>query len=77
MKARNIKHVLKHTQTYGTPQDVVRKKILGAWPLMASPPWRLSMLKVQKRPRATLPVDVALAWFDGVDEVTQPATATA
>lgn len=54
-------------------------KLLTMWAVkrevMASPPWRLSMLKVQKRPRATLPVDVALAWFDGVDEVTQPATA--
>jgi hypothetical protein len=37
MNAKNMKHVLKHTQTYGTPQDVVRRKILGACPLIASP----------------------------------------
>ena len=35
MKARNMKQVLKQTQTYGTPQALVRRKILGACPLMA------------------------------------------
>lgn len=33
-------------------------------------PWRVAMLKVQKRPRATLPLDVAKAWFDAVDAAT-------
>src|SRR5690242_3147649 len=37
MKARNMKHVLKQTQTYGTPQAEVRRKILGACPLIARP----------------------------------------
>lgn len=30
MKARNMKQVLKHTHTYGTPQELVRRKIFGA-----------------------------------------------
>jgi len=51
----------------------VKRKILPA------APWKVSMLKVQKRPRAVLPLDVARAWFDAVDETTRraPAIATA
>ena len=37
IKAKNMKHVLKHTHTYGTPQEVVRRKMAGAWRLMANP----------------------------------------
>lgn len=54
-------------------------KLLTMWAVkrevMAAPPWRVSMLKVQKRPRAILPVDVALAWFDAVDDATKHAPA--
>jgi len=58
-------------------------KLLTLWAvkrkILASSPWQVSMLKVQKRPRAVLPLDVAKAWFDAVDETTRraPAIATA
>jgi integrase len=58
-------------------------KLLTMWAvkrgILASLPWKVSMLKVQKRPRAILPLDVARAWFDAVDETTKrlPAIGTA
>ena len=30
-------------------------------------PWKVKMLKVQKRPRTTLPADIAREWFSSVD----------
>jgi len=33
-------------------------------------PWRVRMLKLQKRPRTILPLDVAAMWFDAVDRGT-------
>jgi integrase/recombinase XerC len=58
-------------------------KLLTMWAvkrgMLAAPPWRVSMLKVQKRPRATLALDVARTWFDAVDAAAKrtPAVATA
>ena len=58
-------------------------KLLTMWAvkreILASSPWRVKMLKVQKKPRAFLPIDVAKTWFDAVDEATQraPAVGTA
>lgn len=50
-------------------------KLLTLWAVkrgtLAASPWRVQMLKVQKRPRAFLPVDVAKTWFDAVDEAAQ------
>lgn len=42
-------------------------------------PWQVDMLKVQKRPRAILPVDAATGWFAEIDAITvrTPAVATA
>lgn len=58
-------------------------KLLTMWAVkrgaLAGPSWRVSMLKVQKRPRATLALDVARTWFDAVDDAAKrtPAVATA
>ena len=58
-------------------------KMLAMWAvrreILAAPPWRVGMLKVQKRPRAILPMDAARAWFDAVDVATMhaPLIATA
>lgn len=58
-------------------------KLLGMWAvkrgIIAKLPWTVAMLKVQKRPRATLPIDVARQWFDALDHATRrsPAAATA
>jgi integrase len=47
-------------------------KLVANWAvkrdIIAHLPWRASMLKVQKRPRAILPIDVAAVWFDAIDE---------
>jgi len=47
--------------------------------MLAAPPWRVQLLKVQKRPRAFLPIDVARIWFDAVDKATKqsPGVGTA
>lgn len=46
-------------------------KLLTMWAvkrgMLAAPPWQVSMLKVQKRPRAILPLATARAWFDAID----------
>jgi integrase/recombinase XerC len=58
-------------------------KLLTLWAVrrgtLPAPPWRVSMLKVQKRPRSILPLDVARAWLDAVDQAARhaPAIATA
>jgi len=58
-------------------------KLLTLWAvkrkILVASPWKVSMLKVQKRPRAILPLDVAAAWFAAVDETAAraPAIATA
>ena len=58
-------------------------KLLTMWAvkrdILAASPWRVKMLKVQKKPRAFLPIDVARTWFDAVDEATQrsPSVGTA
>lgn len=56
-------------------------KLLTMWAvkrgILAASPWRVKMLKVQKRPRPFLPVDVARTWFDAVDEATARAPAKA
>lgn len=49
-------------------------KLLTMWAVkrgtLASMPWRVQMLKVQKRPRPFLPIDIARTWFDAIDEAT-------
>jgi integrase len=54
-------------------------KLLTMWAvkrdILPASPWKVKMLKVQKRPRAVLPLDVAKAWFDAVDEATARAPA--
>ena len=58
-------------------------KLLTLWAVkrgtLTASPWRVQMLKVQKRPRSFLPIDVARTWFAAVDEVTQhsPGVGTA
>lgn len=58
-------------------------KFLTMWAVkrgtLTAAPWRVPMLKVQKRPRAILPLDVARTWFDAVDDAAKrmPAIATA
>jgi integrase/recombinase XerC len=58
-------------------------KLLTMWAvkreILASSPWRVKMLKVQKKPRPFLPVDVVRTWFDAIDAATQraPGKATA
>lgn len=58
-------------------------KLLTMWAVkrgtLTASPWRVQMLKVQKRPRSFLPIDVARTWFDAVDEVTKssPGVGTA
>jgi integrase/recombinase XerC len=46
-------------------------KLLTMWAIkrgmLAAAPWQVAMLKVQKRPRAILPLNVAKAWFDAID----------
>ena len=58
-------------------------KLLANWAvkrgLIAALPWRVRMLKVQKRPRSILPFAAARAWFAAVDVATaaEPSAATA
>lgn len=58
-------------------------KLLAMWAvkrgMMDKAPWRVPMLKVQKRPRATLPISIALTWFEALDKATvrEPGAATA
>ena len=40
-------------------------------------PWKVKMLKVQKRPRSILPIDAAREWFDAVDAACERSVATA
>lgn len=42
-------------------------------------PWRVALLKVQKRPRPILPIDVTRVWFESIDKATRraPAAGTA
>lgn len=58
-------------------------KLLTLWAvrrdILAKSPWQVKLLKVQKKPRAILPIDVALVWFEAVDRaaVRRPGVATA
>lgn len=58
-------------------------KLLAMWAvkrgIIAKLPWQVAMLKVQKKPRAILPVDVTRAWFAAIDKATRrtPAIGTA
>ncbi|PIG31084.1 phage integrase family protein [Janthinobacterium sp. 35] len=79
--ARN-QHLLEHKPA--TANHWLRvMKLIANWAvkrgIIAHLPWRVTMLKVQKRPRATLPLDVAKAWFGAVDSasVRTPTVGTA
>ena len=54
-------------------------KLLTMWAvkrgILASMPWHVPMLKVQKRPRAILPLGAAKAWFAAVDQASSHAPA--
>jgi integrase/recombinase XerC len=56
-------------------------KLLAMWAvkrgIIAALPWKVAMLKVQKRPRAILPVDVTREWFAAIDKATRRAPAAA
>jgi integrase/recombinase XerC len=58
-------------------------KLLAMWAvkrgIIAALPWKVAMLKVQKRPRAILPIDVTRVWFEAIDKATRraPAAGTA
>jgi integrase len=58
-------------------------KLIAMWAvkreIIPALPWKVQMLKVQKRPRAVLPLDAALAWFEAIDKATRtaPGVATA
>lgn len=56
-------------------------KLLTLWAvkrgILAASPWRVQMLKVQKRPRPFLPLEIARAWFEAVDAATPRAAAKA
>lgn len=58
-------------------------KLLTLWAVrhrtLPAAPWRVTMLKVQKRPRAVLQLADARAWLDAVDDATRhvPAIGTA
>ncbi|MES2148611.1 MAG: site-specific integrase [Pseudomonadota bacterium] len=58
-------------------------KLLSLWAvkrkILAALPWNVAMLKLQRRPRAILPIDVTRAWFKAIDKATRraPAAGTA
>jgi integrase len=58
-------------------------KLLTMWAvkrgILARCPWKVAMIKVQKRPRAVLPVDVAKRWLEEVDRAARatPGVGTA
>ncbi|HEY0062486.1 MAG TPA: tyrosine-type recombinase/integrase [Telluria sp.] len=58
-------------------------KLLTMWAvrrgILANSPWKVKTIKVQKAPRVTLPVDIALAWFGAIDNATarEPGVGTA
>lgn len=56
-------------------------KLLTMWAvkrgILEASPWRVAMLKVQKKPRPFLPLDVARTFFDAVDGATVRAPAKA
>lgn len=47
-------------------------KLLTLWAvkrgILDKSPWQVKMIKVQKKPRPTLPLDVAQAWFANIDQ---------
>jgi integrase len=58
-------------------------KLLAMWAVkrgaIPALPWKVRMLKVQKRPRATLPLGTARTWFSALDQASAraPAVGTA
>lgn len=58
-------------------------KLLSMWAvdrkIIKVRPWKVAMMKVQKRPRSILPLDVTKIWFDAIDKATvrSPGAATA
>ena len=58
-------------------------KLLTMWAvkreIIPASPWRVAAIKVQKRPRSILKMDVARVWFDAIDDATKhsPSIATA
>lgn len=80
-KARN-QHLVEHEPA--TVNHWLRViKLVVNWAVkrevLAQLPWKVAMLKVQKRPRAILPLDVAMTWFAAIDAATkrEPGIATA
>lgn len=54
-------------------------RLLSLWAVkrgfIAKLPWSVAKLKVQKRPRSILPLDVTRLWFDAIDKATARAPA--
>lgn len=50
-------------------------KLLTLWAvnrdILARSPWKVAMIKVQKRPRPVLPLDVAKTWFAAIDRASK------
>ena len=75
--ARN-EHLLEHRPS--TANHWLRIiKLLTLWAVrrgvLVKSPWSVKMMKVQRKPRPILPVDIAHAWFDEVDRATSRAPA--
>lgn len=68
------------THAYSTANHWLRiLKLLVNWAvkrgILARLPWDVAMLKVQKKPRATLPLAAVLDWFAAVDRAASAAPA--
>jgi integrase len=80
-KARNL-HLLDH-QPASANHWLRVLKLIANWAvkreIINRLPWRVPMLKVQKRPRVILPLAAAMDWFAAIDNVTTkaPEVATA
>jgi integrase len=78
-RARN-EHLLTHAPSSANHWS--RKiRLLCRWAVhrevIAEVPFRIRMLKVQRKPRATLPVDLSRQWLDALDGVASPPVRTA
>lgn len=58
-------------------------RLLSMWAvdrkILKTKPWKVAMLKVQKRPRSILPIDITKIWFAAIDQATvrSPGAGTA
>lgn len=82
IEAARIEHLQTHRPSSANHWLRIMK-LLTMWAvkrgILDKSPWTVSQIKVQKRPRAVLAVDIARVWFDAIDQSTkrQPAMGTA